>query len=405
MSVNDAGASQTSPVAGSALGSHKTSRPDMTSVLSLNADNFAELLLDDRPLIDLRAPIEYAAGSMPASVSLPLLNDEERQQVGLCYKQFGQQAAIELGQQLVGGSTRDTRIAAWRAFAHAHPNALLYCWRGGLRSQTVQAWLAATGVTLPRIAGGYKALRQCAIDALAIAAASCARPFVLGGRTGSGKTMLLNEFAAGIDLEGLARHRGSSFGQRPSGQPSQVDFEHALLRALLQQRQHAPRGILFEDESRTIGRVAIPLALHERLKQSPLVVLEVALAERATHITQEYVHRALQELQELQDSDSTGELPSSAALDALQTQLTAALTRIERRLGGDRKRAIAARMQAAFEAHRSGDTSGHTHWVQALLTHYYDPMYDYQLSRNATRIVFRGDHAAVRTWLAEQLNN
>ncbi len=385
----------------------------MTPVLALNAHNFAELIVDDRPLIDLRAPIEYATGTLPAAVSLPLLNDDERQQVGLCYRQLGPQAAIELGHRLVGGSTRDARVAAWSAFAKAHPNALLYCWRGGLRSQTVQNWLAANGVTLPRIAGGYKALRQCAIDALEIAAAACANPFVLGGRTGSGKTVLLNEFAAGIDLEALARHRGSSFGQRPAGQPNQVDFEHALLRALLRHRQRAQRaqpGILFEDESRTIGRVAIPLTLHERLKRSPLVVLEVTLAERAAHIAQEYVHealrelRALQELQELQETSCTSEPGSFAALDALQAQLTAALTRIERRLGVARQRDIAALMQAAFDGHRNGDTDGHTHWVQALLTHYYDPMYDYQLSRNATRIAFRGDRAAVRAWLTAQLN-
>ena len=373
----------------------------MTPVLELNADNFAGLIVDDRPLIDLRAPLEFAAGTLPAAVSLPLLDDDERQQIGLCYKQLGQQAAIELGQQLVSGHTRDARVAAWRAYANAHPNALLFCWRGGLRSQTVQSWLAADGVTLPRIAGGYKALRQCAMDSLQTLAANCPNPIVLGGRTGSGKTVLLNEFAAAIDLEALAQHRGSSFGRRVTSQPNQVDFEHALLRALLRARLRTQRGTLFEDESRTIGHVAVPLTLHERLKQSPLVVLEVALAERAAHIEHEYVHQALHELQ---DAGCNSEQASADALAALQTQLTAALARIERRLGSERQRDIAALMRAAFEGHRSGDTSGHSHWVQALLTHYYDPMYDYQLSRNATRIVFRGDRAAVRAWLAEQLS-
>ena len=172
--------------------------------------------------------------------------------------------------------------------------------------------------------------------------------------------------------------------------------------------------MLFEDESRTIGRVAIPLTLHERLKQSPLVVLDVTLAERAAHIAQEYVHQALDELRHEHDLRQKHDLRQahdepattcreSDALAALQTQLTAALDRIERRLGGARHRDIAALMRAAFESHGNGDSSGHTQWVQALLTHYYDPMYDYQLSRNATRIAFRGDRAAVRAWLTAQL--
>ena len=371
----------------------------MAPVLALSAHTFADLLVTDRPLLDLRAPLEFAAGSFPTAVNLPLLDDDERQQVGIRFRQLGQQAAIELGHSLVGGITRDARINGWMAYARAHPDALLYCWRGGLRSQTVQDWLVANGVTLPRITGGYKALRGCAIDALDSAAATNRNLFVLGGRTGSGKTVLLNEFASAIDLEGLARHRGSSFGQRPTGQPTQIDFEHALLRVLLQHQHHGHPGSLFEDESRTIGRVAIPLSLHNRLKQSPLVVLDIALHERAAHIEQEYVHDALREFR---SADATGVF---GALDALQAQLNAALGRIERRLGSARHRDIANLLRLAFDEHRNGDTQGHTHWVRALLTHYYDPMYDYQLGRNESRIAFRGDRAAVRTWLTTQLQH
>ena len=95
------------------------------------------LLADNVPLIDIRAPAEFALGAFPASVNLPLLTDDERHQVGIRYKQAGGAAALELGHHLVSGDTRERRIAAWRAWAERHPGGALYCWRGGLRSEIV----------------------------------------------------------------------------------------------------------------------------------------------------------------------------------------------------------------------------------------------------------------------------
>ena len=95
-----------------------------------------------RPLIDLRAPIEFAQGAFASAINLPLMSDEERAQVGLCYKEQGQSAAIALGHRLVSGALREARIEAWLTQIRQHPDILLYCFRGGLRSQTVQAWQA-----------------------------------------------------------------------------------------------------------------------------------------------------------------------------------------------------------------------------------------------------------------------
>ena len=222
--------------------------------------NLARIFLEDVPLIDLRAPVEFKEGAFPNAVSLPLMTDDERAQVGTCYKQQGQAAAIELGHKLVGGAVRAARIEGWLAQLRQQPDALLYCFRGGLRSQTVQQWLADEGVIRPRVAGGYKELRRFLIDTQESASAQC-HWSVLTGMTGSGKTHMLAKIAQSVDLEGHAHHRGSSFGQLPGGQPSNINFENRLAIELLKRRHQGEHAFVVEDESRLIGRCALPLNL------------------------------------------------------------------------------------------------------------------------------------------------
>lgn len=122
--------------------------------------DYRTLFLDDVPMMDARAPVEFAKGSFPGVVNLPLMNGLERQRVGTCYKQHGQQAAITLGHQLVSGEVKAARLQAWVDFTRAHPEGVLYCFRGGLRSQIVQQWLKHdAGIDYPRVGGGYKAMR------------------------------------------------------------------------------------------------------------------------------------------------------------------------------------------------------------------------------------------------------
>ncbi|HAW93501.1 TPA: tRNA 2-selenouridine(34) synthase MnmH, partial [Candidatus Azambacteria bacterium] len=112
----------------------------MDSDLPLVA-NYHQILSQQPPLLDLRAPVEFSRGAFAGSVNLPLMSDNERVAVGTCYKQQGQQAAIALGHQLVQGDLKASRINAWRNFALAQPEGMLYCARGGLRSQIAQQWL------------------------------------------------------------------------------------------------------------------------------------------------------------------------------------------------------------------------------------------------------------------------
>jgi tRNA 2-selenouridine synthase len=172
--------------------------------------DFRTLFLSGVAMLDVRAPLEFARGAFPGAVNLPLMDDAERHEVGLCYAQKGQQAAIELGHQLVSGLRKAARIAAWAEFARAHPDGYLYCFRGGLRSQLVQQWLHAAGVDYPRVTGGYKAMRGFLIETTDAAAAE-QQWFVLGGLTGSGKTDVL----ADVPRSTSKAMRGTA--ARPSG--------------------------------------------------------------------------------------------------------------------------------------------------------------------------------------------
>ena len=113
--------------------------------------DYRAILASDTPLIDVRAPIEFAQGAMPAALNLPLMNDDERAAVGTCYKRQGPEAALALGHSLVSGKTRDDRINAWREASLAHPHGYLCCARGGQRSHITQAWLKEAGVDYPLI--------------------------------------------------------------------------------------------------------------------------------------------------------------------------------------------------------------------------------------------------------------
>jgi tRNA 2-selenouridine synthase len=331
----------------------------------VNGAALTDLLRAGTPFMDVRAPAEVARGAVPGAVNLPLIDDDERHRIGVAYKQRGADAAVALGHELVSGVVRAAREQAWLDFVGRHPQAWLYCWRGGQRSAIVQDWLRKRGIDVPRVPGGFKALRRACLDALARAPG--ARPWiVIGGRTGSGKTALIERLPNAIDLEALASHRGSAFGARETPQPTPVDFENALAVAWL---RHDHARLVVEDESRTIGRLALPEAWHRHMQSAPLALLEVPLAERVDNIVREYVTEPL----------ARGQDPAR-----LLERYRDALRRIERRLGGERRQQVELELDRAFAG---GD---HRAWVERLLTWYYDPMYDHQLAGKCDRIRWRG---------------
>ncbi len=360
-----------------------------------DTDDYRQLFLDDVPMMDARAPVEFAKGAFPGVVNLPLMNDAERQKVGTCYKLHGQQAAIELGHRLVSGKTKAQRIEAWAAFAQEHPSGYLYCFRGGLRSQIVQQWLKSeAGIAYPRVIGGYKAMRTFLIETTDAAVAQC--KFVLvGGLTGTGKTEVIAQLEDSLDLEGLAHHRGSSFGKRALGQPAQIDFENALAVRLLKMRARGVERFVMEDEARLIGRCSLPLPLYEGMQRYPMVWLEDSFEGRVERILKDYVIDLCAEYVEVSANETTG-------FAVFAERLRQSLTNIHKRLGGDRYQRLLGLMDAALvEQQRCGALDLHRAWIEALLREYYDPMYAYQRQSKASRVVFAGGQAEVVEFLRQ----
>ena len=238
------------------------------------------------PIVDVRSPGEFEQGHVPGAVNLPLFSNDERAQVGTTYKQQGRQLAVQLGLELVGLKL-PSLAQALLELAEADQTLRLHCWRGGMRSGSM-AWLAST-LELPvlLLEGGYKAYRR-----WVLACFESAWPLlVLGGRTGTGKTDLLHALRqrgqAVVDLEGLANHRGSSFGglgQPP--QPSTEHYENLLAASLTASAGQAP--IWLEAESAQVGRCRIPAGLWRQMGEAPAVEIQRPIAERVEQLVSVY---------------------------------------------------------------------------------------------------------------------
>lgn len=354
---------------------------------------YLSLLRDETPMLDVRAPIEFAKGAFPYAHNIALLDDSQRSAVGTAYKRAGQEAAIALGNQLVSGVTKNERIDAWLTWLNKYSNAWLYCFRGGLRSHTAQRWLNEAGVQCPLVPGGYKAMRQFLIET--IDRSNETHPFVIiAGPTGSGKTHLLNALARSLDLEGFAHHRGSAFGRQLGGQPTQINFENALAIRLLALQQFAGSSLFIEDESQAIGSLSVPTQLHNAMKLAPIALIEQSSNFRTQTILNDYICDNLQQFEKADPAQ---------AFENFAQYLRTALTRIQRRLGGERYEQIKTLMDNALQTQkRDGDTHEHAYWIERLLTDYYDPMYSYQLGKRAERVIFRGDSEEFLAWATER---
>ena len=359
--------------------------------LSQSSD-FRSIILNNTALIDVRAPVEFDKGAFPHAVNLPLMNDEERHVVGIKYKEEGNAEAVKLGHTLVSGETKEKRISEWMNFIASHPKAMMYCFRGGQRSQISQEWLEQNGSEIVRLKGGYKAFRAYLMNETERSLAHF-KPLVLGGRTGSGKTILLNKMKNTIDLEGLANHRGSSFGRAITPQPTQINFENSLAYDLIQKLEQGFEHLLFEDEGRCVGRLFLPKTLAEHLSQAPLVILQTTTEERIEITFDEYVHKAQANYKAAFHGDH---------LKVWAEDIRDAMQRIQRRLGGQRYKVVCDLFDLALaKQKKEGSLEGHKEWVAYLLCEYYDPMYDYQIEKNRSRVLFRGSAREVEQYLEQ----
>ena len=239
-------------------------------------------------IIDVRSPQEFAEDHLPGAINLPVLDDQERAQVGTIYKQSSPFDARKIGAALVAANAA-RHIAGALADRGGGWKALIYCWRGGQRSGSFATILGQIGWRVDRIEGGYKAWRKLVVDRVQNGPVA-APVVVLDGNTGSAKTAILQRLAARgaqcIDLEGMARHRGSLFGAMPGGQPSQKLFEGRLAAQL--EGLDAARPVIVEAESSRIGDITIPKALWQAICAAPRIRLQVPVDARAAYSAHDY---------------------------------------------------------------------------------------------------------------------
>jgi tRNA 2-selenouridine synthase len=309
-------------------------------------------LRDQYPMIDARSEGEFEQSHIPSSFNVPILNNSERIVVGTLYKEKGSEEATIKGFELVGPRFHLILKEVLKKFPEK--KVLVYCWRGGMRSQILSWLLTMLGFEVYRLKGGYKTYRTYTFDAVR----KERKLIVLGGKTGTGKTRLLKEMQTKgeqiIDLEGLANHKGSSFGsigQQP--QPTVEQFENLFAEEL--RKLDDSQLIWVENESKKIGRTILPQEFYQQMLEAPLIDILKTDQERIALIAEEYAS-----------------LPTD--------ELIFAVLRLKKRLGG-------LRTSQAIEAIVEGN---HTEWISNMLV-YYDKAYTFDLDKHAEGKTIRLD--------------
>lgn len=354
--------------------------------------DFKNIVLNDIPLIDVRAPIEYEKGAFINSINIPILNNEERHIIGICYKEKGNEEATRLGYNIVSGKIKDDRIYSWINFIKSNPTAMIYCFRGGSRSRIAQEWIIEElNKDVSRLRGGYKAFRNYLIDSLSESKQNY-KPIILTGFTGSGKTKLLKELKNSVDLEGIANHRGSSFGSHVSAQPTQINFENNLAYDLIKKQDKGYKHLVFEDEGKNIGKSFIPQEFFNYFHSGDKVLLSSSLEERIDNTLTEYVI-------ESQDEYNKNYGPEEG-LNEWYNYIYSSMDRLKKRLGGDKFNKVLNALNLAYKNQLStGNIDLHKYWIESFLKDYYDPLYSYTLTKNLDRIIYKGNYLEVKEYL------
>jgi tRNA 2-selenouridine synthase len=310
-------------------------------ISSVSIEHFLDLH-QTYPIFDVRTPAEFARGHIPGARNLPLFSNEERVEIGTLYKKKGRNEAVLRGLELTGPRLRSLVETVQSSIEGKH--VLVHCWRGGMRSNSVAWLLDFYGYRVTTLRGGYKAFRTFAHRTFAIPRTL----FVLGGKTGSGKTHILRALHTlgeqTIDLEALARHKGSSFGRLGETEhPTQEHFENELAMNLYNTSPERP--VWVEDESRKIGWVRLPDAVWHSMQSAPIAFLDIPRELRIHNLVRDY-----------------GQFEP--------TSLAEAIMRLQKQLGG-----LDTRL--AMEALEQGNYAQ----VCDITLRYYDKTYMYGLSR------------------------
>lgn len=332
--------------------------------LDSEAGIYRDIILSGATILDVRSEGEYKKASLPSSINVPLLNDEDRHLVGIEYKEKGSGSAIKLGHKLVSGEKKKKILKAWKEVIDASDLVVLICHRGGLRSQITKRWVTEHyNIELPRLTDGYKSFRNYLITSLE--APNIGLPsLIINGNTGSKKTELIKRLSMAIDLEGLAEHRGSAFGAGVFAQPSQATFENRLAFELIKMKAKNPKFIVYECESKGIGSVNVPGSFYDYMYSGRSVFLELDFKDRVEAIYESYILADALAYSEVYGRDRGQEL--------WRERLISALNRIKQKLGSEGYSYCVEKLNRAVDLNQP---ETHKLWLSYLLENYYDPMY------------------------------
>ncbi|WP_410511365.1 tRNA 2-selenouridine(34) synthase MnmH [Paenibacillus sp. BR2-3] len=323
-------------------------------------------------VIDVRSPSEYQESTLPNSLNIPLFDDQERAEVGTLYKQTSVQAAKDRGLEIVSA-----KLPAFiKEFGAIEGEKVVFCWRGGMRSRTTATVLSLMDIHAYRLTGGFKAYRKWVLDELETYDFK-QKSYVIHGNTGTGKTMLLHRLKGlehpVLDLEGMAGHRGSIFGQIGLQANNQKTFDSLLLEELIT-LEDSPY-VLFEAESKRIGKVVMPQFMAHQKETGTQIWIDMPLESRVKQILEDYKPELYKE------------------------QCITAFRNIKSRIHVP----VAAEIERTLQADLFGEA------VALLLEHYYDPKYDYTSGQydEAERISISANNldeaeAAVISYLSSQ---
>lgn len=337
----------------------------------IELDQALELRRKGALLVDVRSPSEFAETTIPGAINVPIFDDEERALVGTLYKQLNKRVARRRGIELVAPKIPQLLQQVEAARDPDGPPAIIFCWRGGLRSLAITSFLNLAGIPARQLKGGHKVFRQSV--SRYFEQKDWARVLVLRGMTGVGKTQVLQRLAEEdypvIDLEGLANHRGSAFGALGlEPQPGQKMFE-ALLWDRLDQLRDADY-LLTEGESLHIGRLVVPKRFHQAMQQETSLWLEASLDYRVRVILEDY-----------------------PALDDLRAAFEAPILALKERLG---KKVVAEMLKLLQQG-------AWAQLVRELMVRYYDPLYMHTLPERRRNIQFESFDEGVQQ-LREAIN-
>lgn len=240
------------------------------------------LKLKDAVIIDTRSPVEFEKDRVPGAVNIPILDNEERKVVGIMYKENPDEATKK-GYEYY--NKKLPRMTEELKKPDKDKNIIIYCWRGGMRSQTITKLVADLGFNAFLLEGGYRAYRRY----VRVQLEKYEPPFtfiVLYGLAGSGKTELIKQLNPSIDLEGLAQHRSSNFGGIGLKPRKQKLFESLLFKRLKELEKE--KVVFIEGESHKVGKVFIPNSVFKAMKKGVAVRVDCSIENRAKQIVKDY---------------------------------------------------------------------------------------------------------------------